>query len=309
MPRLRSHVLRTPCVGTAENIWGPPPFWDDIGYGHKWLFTLYWGIVGTGVIGFDVYPRSVTETIYTIFCAILGLFGMSLLIGGASESIGEMNAMAAKTQQQLESLQHYMRYRRVPLVLQRRVRDFYTYMQDSSSRVEEDLFSSLPGSLQRQLTIALHQKLFINVRIFHRCDASITIDLAERLQPRIALPHEFLVLEGELVDALYLLSRGHAVELQRDAARGPATALELVLDHQHHEQLLDVASNHEHIRISQIGRSASTMARNERKEQTVLRELFDFDSIGEEAFFASTPSPVSVQAMSYCDLMMLSPAG
>ena len=42
--------------------------------------------VATGCGAFDVFPRTQIETSYSIACAILGLFGMSLLIGGATTS-------------------------------------------------------------------------------------------------------------------------------------------------------------------------------------------------------------------------------
>ena len=68
------------------------------------------------------------------------------------------NATTAQHHQKIQALEHYMRYRRVPMALQRRVRAFFKHAEATSSD-EVDLLGHLPATLQRQISIALNRKL------------------------------------------------------------------------------------------------------------------------------------------------------
>jgi len=131
-------------------------------------------------------------------------------------------------QEQLEALEHFMRYRRVPHRLQRRVRAFYKHMQESMHGIASiDLVRFLPGTLRRQLVVALNQKLFLNVRIFHKCDSEVLLAFAERLRAQIAMPGEYILRQGLKVHSLYLLSRGRALVLQDAESKASDTPREM----------------------------------------------------------------------------------
>ena len=199
----------------AENEWVPPAFLAEAGHFQTWWYAIYWGMAAT--LAQDRVPHTLTETIYTVICGAAGIFFLSLIIGGTTESLAEMNEKDRHHREQLETLGHYMRYRRVPMKLQRRVRAYFRYVAASLNGLDElDLLGSLPDTLRLQLSISLNRKLFLNVKLFRQCDAAITLALAQRLKPKVALPAEFLLEQGHKVRSLFLLCRGLALELKRD---------------------------------------------------------------------------------------------
>lgn len=80
---------------------------------------------------------------------------------------------------------------------------------------EADVMGSLPLTLRRQLAIALNRKLFLKVELFRKCDTHAILALAERLTPSIAVPREYVLRQGDPVDALYFISRGTVTVLVR----------------------------------------------------------------------------------------------
>ena len=109
--------------------------------------------------------------------------------------------------------------------LQRQVNEYFAYMWTCMRGLDEtDVMGSLPTSLRRQLAIALNKKLFLKVELFRKCDRLCILALAERLSPSIAVPHEYLIRQGDLVSAIYFVSRGHVLVLERAEETAAATA-------------------------------------------------------------------------------------
>ena len=73
---------------------------------------------------------------------------------------------------------------------------------------------TLPQSLRLQLAIAFNQKLFTRVPLFKAAEPECIVAFAERLTPLIALPGEYLIKEGEVGTALYLIGRGKVAILK-----------------------------------------------------------------------------------------------
>ena len=177
------------------------------------------------------------------------------------------------------------------------------------------------------------------MRFFHSCDAGVTLELAECLQPKIAMPREYLLRQNEPVSALFLLSRGTCLELEREqpagaeeGAEGAAGASDSPVDEspiKHVQKAVggvraavegaahvaaEAAEAAAKVAADKAGVDMSTVSAEEveraeegqtRAGQKVLRVLHQFDSFHEEAFLSQEPAPVSVQAVTYCHLMVL----
>ena len=196
------------------------------------------------------------------------------------------------------------------------------------------------------------------VRFLHSCDAGVTLELAECLRPKIAMPREYLLRQDEPVSALFLLSRGTCLELEREQHAGaeraegaegaerasarsdspvdespvkqvgdssPVTSrlvggVRAAVEGAAHvaaeaadaaEAAAKVAAEKAGVDLSTVrsGPTADDVEQAEevqtRAGQKVLRVLHQFDSFHEEAFLSQEPAPVSVQAVTYCHLMVL----
>ena len=140
----------------------------------------------------------------------------AFVVGSASSTLATKDAMALQQRNRVETIQHYMRYRRVPMRLQRQVNEYFAYLWTCMRGLgEADVMGSLPTSLRRQLAIALNRKLFLKVELFRKCDSHVILALAEYLSPSIAVPHEYVMRQGDPVMAIHFLSRGRVLVLVR----------------------------------------------------------------------------------------------
>ena len=89
---------------------------------------------------------------------------------------------------------------------------------------QDELLSHLPETLQRQLSVSLNRKLFINVRLFHQCDGAIILALAERLRPQLALVSDGLGARLEVPEQGFRLGRISTDVAQNLTRRKPRRA-------------------------------------------------------------------------------------
>ena len=144
----------------------------------------------------------------------VGVFTFAFVVGSATSSLAASDAMALHQRNRVETIQHYMRYRRVPMKLQRQVNEYFAYLYTCMRGLgESDVMASLPSSLRRQLAIALNRKLFLKVELFRRCPPNAILALAEQLTPTIAMPNEYVLRQGDPVEAIHFLSRGRVLVL------------------------------------------------------------------------------------------------
>ena len=72
-------------------------------------------------VGMDIYPHTVPEAAFTVLVSAVGVFMFAFVVGSATSSLATKDAMALHQRNRVETIQHYMRYRRVPMKLQRQV--------------------------------------------------------------------------------------------------------------------------------------------------------------------------------------------
>ena len=301
---------------------------------------------------------SATEAVFTVLVSACGVFMFAFIVGSASSSLATKDAMAVQQRNRIETIQHYMRYRKVPIKLQRQVNEYFAYLWTCMRGLgESDVMGSLPKSLRRQLAIALNRKLFLKVELFRKCDESTILALAERLTPSIAVPKEYVLRQGEPVTALYFISRGRVLVLVRTgevdtaspgrassisiasasaadmtATARPSTApdttlattaalpggADAVVTFTPAAELpacVDKAATAAEAAKASIkgGQSPASFRRLPTwsfvsqlpDSYRVTAKLGEYDTFGEDGFLNRDPSPFSVRATTFCDLMVL----
>ena len=96
----------------------------------------------------DVYPFTFIECFYTIFVCVVGVFMMAFIVGGATSSLATMDAAAQKLRTQLDTINHYMRYRRVPTRLRKQVNAYFQYLWTCMRGLDDtDVMESMSVSI------------------------------------------------------------------------------------------------------------------------------------------------------------------
>lgn len=83
------------------------------------------------------YPVTKSEHIFSLFVVAAGISTYVVIIGAVGALIQRLDATASMFQQQVDNVSDYMKYRGIPIHLQRRVHSYYNYLWESRRGVDE----------------------------------------------------------------------------------------------------------------------------------------------------------------------------
>ena len=76
---------------------------------------------------------------------------------------------------------------------------YYSYLWGCRyAKPDEKLFDQLPQALRSQVEVSLKRQLVERVNLFHGLSAGCLVELVSRLVPLIALPDDYIILQGEV---------------------------------------------------------------------------------------------------------------
>ncbi|CAM9312779.1 unnamed protein product, partial [Scytosiphon promiscuus] len=190
-----------------EGLWTPEQEYLDIDLHLQYARAVYYSLVIT--YGNDLKPENNTEYVFSNICLTLALLTNAVIIGSATNLLSNMDAGAVAKKTQLDGINGYMRFRKVPKGLQKRIRTFYEYLWDSGQdSYSSALFEEMPDKLKLQLNIALKKRLIDQVPLFKTFSPAGTIALVQNLVSSIILPGELIVRQGEPATSMFFISRG-----------------------------------------------------------------------------------------------------
>eukprot|EP00903_Cladosiphon_okamuranus_P006812 g6640.t1 len=190
-----------------EGLWTPEEEYLDAPLIRQYSRALYFSLVIT--YGNDLKPENDAEFVFSNLCLTLALLTNAVIIGSATNLLSNMDAGAVAKKTQLDGINGYMRFRKVPKGLQKKIRTFYEYLWDSGQDSHSSgLFEDMPEKLKLQLNIALKKRLIDQVPLFKTFSPAGTIALVQNLAPSIVLPGELIVRQGEPATSMFFISRG-----------------------------------------------------------------------------------------------------
>ena len=132
--------------------------------------------------GSNEEPETLGEIRFAVITLVIGILGLSVVIGLATVLATDFDVVGRKKTEQLDSLMVYLRYRRVPNKLKNEIIGFVEYLWSSGQAECETLaLETMPESLKLRLDLALKQNLS-TCRM--RCSCSCAV-----LRARAVCPH------------------------------------------------------------------------------------------------------------------------
>lgn len=193
------------------------------GMGLQYTNAFFWAVMVTTGIGRDIMPVTVLEHLFSSAMIFLGVFMYAIIIGSLSSSISNLDVEKAERKKQLDSIKQFLRQRKVPLSLQRRIVQYYEYLWSSQMSVatKEGMLGDLHQTLWLELHISLNRKLLDKVKLFENIkDPACVVDIIEKLTPKIFIPGEYVFLQGEISSEMFIIVRGSAEVLMRTTTKG-----------------------------------------------------------------------------------------
>ncbi len=186
---------------------------DDVTH---YIKALYWCVTTLATVGYgDITPadNSNVQMIYAMVVMILGVGLYGYVIGNVANLLANIDQAKAHYQATLDRLSTFMSYRNIPLELQRRIRDYYTFLwQNRQGYDEAAILAELPPALRTEVALALKREFIEKVPFFKGASHQLVRELALEMRPVVFTPGDIVFHAGEIGRHMYFVSRG-AVEI------------------------------------------------------------------------------------------------
>ena len=270
----------------------------------RWLHAVH--VVLLLVTGGNTEPDSLPEQRFSCFAMIVGIIGLSVLIGLATVTATDFDVIGRKKAEQIDSVLLYLQYRRVPPDVRDQIVSFIEYLWSSGQAAPEtEALEGLPDSLKLKLDMALKQQLIRRVPLFKGLPQSGVVAIVRQLNSLVAIPGEVIVHEGHVGHEMFFLGSGSVrVYKRRTSLAEPTTPC---TPHSPHTPSVGTPNSPIAGESDENGTITDQAAESTITGTYELARLHAGSFFGEMALInpARREREASIEAMTFCDLFML----
>lgn len=177
----------------------------------KYFYCLWWGLQTLSSLGQNLDTSTyVGEISFAILIAIIGLVLFALLIGNMQTYLQSITIKLEQWRIKQMDTEEWMQHRQLPPELSERIRRYNQYKWVATRGVDEkSLLENLPMDLCRDIKRHLCLDLVRRVPLFNQMDDRMLDAICERLKPALSTQGTFLVREGDPVNEMLFIIRGH----------------------------------------------------------------------------------------------------
>ncbi|KAL3691067.1 hypothetical protein R1sor_004718 [Riccia sorocarpa] len=253
--RNESSIIQATCSATGTFQYGlymnalQNNIVSSVKFLDKYFYCLWFGLLNLSSLGQGMQPvASVGETLFTIIVIVIGLslslgqtlnvstyvweiiFAIAVIIAGLllfALLIGNMQTYLQSLTVRLEEMrvkrrdtEQWMRHRQLPPELKERVRRYDQYKWVATRGVDEGvLLQSLPMDLRRDIKRHLCLEYVRRVPLFDQMDDRLLDAICERLKPALNTEQTYIVREGDPVNEMLFIIRGHLESVTTNGGR------------------------------------------------------------------------------------------
>jgi hypothetical protein len=188
----------------------------DIWTGY--LHSMYWVLSTLTTIGYsDNMPKSNPEIMYAGVVMIFGVATYGYVIGNVANILANIDPARSGYFEHMEKLSSFMNYRGIPTELQRRVRDYHTYVWEHRLGYDEaTILSGLPPALMIEVSMFLKRDVIQHVPFFATASDELLQEIALSMNPVVYMPGDVVFRHGERGREMYFISRGQVEVIGKD---------------------------------------------------------------------------------------------
>jgi voltage-gated potassium channel len=176
----------------------------------KYVTSLYWVIETLTTVGYgETTPLTNSQHIYAMIIMLTGIGVYGFIIGNVANLLSKRNPARNQFFNNLDQLKVFVNYRNIPLSLQKKIGDYYTYIWKKKLGFDESVFlSGLPQGLQNEVSIHLKREILEKIPLFKGVSDDFLRDVSLHMRPIICVPGECVFNEGDIGNEMYFVIRG-----------------------------------------------------------------------------------------------------
>ena len=176
----------------------------------KYITSLYWVIETLTTVGYgETTPITNAQYIYAMIIMLTGVGVYGFIIGNVANLLSKRNPARNQFFNNLDQLKVFVNYRNIPIILQKKISDYYTYIWKKKLGFDESVFlSGLPQGLQNEVSIHLKREILEKIPLFKGVSDNFLRDVSLHLRPIVCVPGEYVFNEGDIGNEMYFVIRG-----------------------------------------------------------------------------------------------------
>ncbi len=184
----------------------------------NYIRSIYWCITTLTTIGYgDITPTNNAQMIYTMFVQLLGVGVFGYLIGNIANIVSQKDPAKVNYLKNLEKLSALIKYRKIPPVLQNKLRDYYTYVWKQRLGYNElAVLEGLPVSLKTELSFSLKKDVLEKIPLFNDASSEFIKEIVLHLFPVIVTPGDYVFKAGDEGQDMYFVISGELMVLNKE---------------------------------------------------------------------------------------------
>ncbi|XP_043930707.1 potassium voltage-gated channel subfamily H member 7 isoform X2 [Protopterus annectens] len=183
----------------------------------KYVTALYFTFSSLTSVGFgNVSPNTNSEKIFSICVMLIGSLMYASIFGNVSAIIQRLYSGTARYHMQMLRVKEFIRFHQIPNPLRQRLEEYFQHAWTYTNGIDMNMvLKGFPECLQADICLHLNQILLQNCKAFKGASKGCLRALAMRFKTTHAPPGDTLVHSGDVLTALYFLSRG-SIEILKD---------------------------------------------------------------------------------------------
>ncbi|KAL3053462.1 hypothetical protein OYC64_005904 [Pagothenia borchgrevinki] len=183
----------------------------------KYVTALYFTFSSLTSVGFgNVSPNTNPEKIFSICVMLIGSLMYASIFGNVSAIIQRLYSGTARYHTQMLRVKEFIRFHQIPGSLRQRLEEYFQHAWSYTNGIDMNaVLKGFPECLQADICLHLNRCLLQNCKAFRGANKGCLRALAMRFKTTHAPPGDTLVHSGDILTALYFLSRG-SIEILRD---------------------------------------------------------------------------------------------
>ncbi|CDQ74583.1 unnamed protein product [Oncorhynchus mykiss] len=196
----------------------------------KYVTALYFTFSSLTSVGFgNISPNTNSEKIFSICVMLIGSLMYASIFGNVSAIIQRLYSGTARYHTQMLRVREFIRFHQIPNPLRQRLEEYFQHAWSYTNGIDMNAVShkhtsdvspllyvlkGFPECLQADICLHLNRTLLQNCKAFKGSTKGCLRALAMRFKTTHAPPGDTLVHAGDVISALYFISRG-SIEILR----------------------------------------------------------------------------------------------
>ncbi|XP_051894815.1 potassium voltage-gated channel subfamily H member 6a isoform X2 [Pristis pectinata] len=184
----------------------------------KYVTALYFTFSSLTSVGFgNVSPNTNSEKIFSICVMLIGSLMYASIFGNVSAIIQRLYSGTARYHTQMLRVKEFIRFHQIPNPLRQRLEEYFQHAWSYTNGIDMNaVLKGFPECLQADICLHLNRSLLQNCRAFSGASPGCLRALAMKFKTTHAPPGDTLVHHGDVLTALYFISRGSIEILRND---------------------------------------------------------------------------------------------